>query len=145
MRSERWQRLLVGAWLGALLAIALIATPAPFATLASADAGRVVARILAQEAYLSLALGLVMLVLTRQSARRAAESGAGSQFSAEMVLAVLTLLCTILGYFGVQPMMAEARAGRGAFSFGQLHVASTGFYLIKTALVAALAWRLSPR
>jgi len=141
MAFDRWARLFTGLWLGALLTIGLIATPAPFATLAPADAGRVVSRILAQEAYLSLLFGLVLLMLARRTARLASEEGRGSQFSTDMALLVLTLICTIVGYFGVQPLMSEARAGRGAFSFGQLHMASAGLFVVKTALVAALAWR----
>ena len=46
---KRLRVLLPGLWLGLLLTVALVATPAPFATLAQADAGRVVARVLAQE------------------------------------------------------------------------------------------------
>ena len=39
------RRLLPGVWAGVLLCAALIATPAPFAVLGQADAGRVVSRI----------------------------------------------------------------------------------------------------
>jgi peptidoglycan/LPS O-acetylase OafA/YrhL len=55
---DRARRLIPGLWAGVLLCIALVATPAPFATLAAHDAGRVVARIFAQEAYISVALGV---------------------------------------------------------------------------------------
>jgi hypothetical protein len=142
MQLARWQRLLPGVWAGLLLAVALLATPAPFATLASADAGRVVARILRHEAYVSLALGLALLVLERLAARRQVDAG-GSQFSAGMALAAGALFCTVAGYFGLQPVMAAARAGQGALSFGQLHALSAGFYIVKTGLVLALAWRAS--
>jgi peptidoglycan/LPS O-acetylase OafA/YrhL len=77
---DRARRLLPALWLGVLLCVALLATPAPFATLEQADAGRVVARMLAQEAYTSLALGVLLLVLERLRARSAAEAGQGSQF-----------------------------------------------------------------
>ena len=40
---SHWQRLLPGLWAGLLLGVALLATPAPFATLLPSDAGRVVA------------------------------------------------------------------------------------------------------
>lgn len=138
---ERLRRLLPGLWAGWLLCTALLATPAPFATLLPADAGRVVGRMLAQEAYTSLALGLVLLVLERIAARRSAASGGGSQFSAGMALAVGTLFCTIAGYFALQPMMDAARAGQGPLSFGQLHAVSAAFFVVKAGLVLALAWR----
>jgi len=130
-------------WLGALLCVALLATPAPFALLSQADAGRVVGRMLAQEAYTSLALGVVLLVLERLQARRAAATGQGTQFSTGMVLALGAVFCTVAGYFGLQPMMAAAKAGQGGLSFGQLHAISAAFYIAKTACVAALAWRAS--
>lgn len=138
---QRLRLLLPGLWLGLLLTVALVATPAPFATLAQADAGRVVARVLAHEAYASLAFGVVLLLLERRAARGAAEAGTGSQFSAGLVMALGTLFCTVAGYFALQPMMADARAGQGALSFAQLHAISAGFYLVKTGLVATLAWR----
>ena len=139
--AERARRLLPGLWAGWLLCVALLATPAPFATLVVADAGRVVAHMLAQEAYTSLALGVFLLALERLVARRAAASGAGSQFTPGMVLALGTVFCTVVGYFAVQPMMPGARAGQGPLSFGQLHLVSAVFYVLKGLLVLALAWR----
>ncbi len=141
MSVERWRRLLPGLWAGWLLCVALLATPAPFATLLQADAGRVVGRMLAQEAYSALAFGIVLLVLERAAARRLASQGTGSQFSAGMALALGALFCTVAGYFALQPMMAAARAGQGALSFGQLHALSAAFFVVKAALVLVLAWR----
>jgi hypothetical protein len=143
MALQRWRALLPGLWGGWLLCVALLATPAPFALLALADAGRVVARMLAEEAYTSLALGVVLLVLERIAASRAAEAGEGSGFSAGLGLALGTIACTVAGYFVVEPMMAPARLGQGPLSFGQLHLISSGFYLVKVALVLTLAWRAS--
>ncbi len=140
---DRARRLLPGIWLGLLVCVAALATPAPFALLPQADAGRVVGRILAQEAHISLALGVLLLVLERLAARRAAAAGQGSGFSAGMVLALAALFCTVAGYFGLQPMMATARAGQAALSFGQLHALSAAFYALKVVAVALLAWRAS--
>ena len=138
--SERLRLLLPGLWAGWLLCVALLATPAPFATLAAGDAGRVVGRMLAQDAYTGLVLGALLLLLERSAARRAAERGQGSQFSAGMVLALGALFCTVLGYFVVQPMMASARTGQGTWlSFAQLHAVSALFFLLKIGCVLALA------
>ena len=139
--QDRLRRLLPGLWAGGLLCVALLATPAPFALLAQADAGRVVSRMLAQEAYTSLALGVVLLVLERLAARRAAQDDAGSQFSVGMMLAAGALFCTVAGYFALQPLMPLARAGQGVLSFGQLHAVSAAFFVVKAGLVLALAWR----
>ena len=139
--AERLRRLLPALWAGMLLCIALIATPAPFALLARADAGRVVARIFLQEAWLSLVLALLLLALERSRALATASSGRGSVLSTEMLLVLGTVFCTVAGYFGVQTMMPATRAGQGAFSFGQLHALSFGLFGLKTGLVLALAWR----
>lgn len=141
--AETLRRLLPGLWAGLLLTVALVATPAPFALLTQAEAGRVVARILAHEAYASLALGVALLALERVRAKRRAEAETGSQFSLEMAFAAGALFCTVAGYFGLQPMMAAAKAGQGPLSFGQLHAVSAAFYGAKALLVLGLALRAS--
>jgi hypothetical protein len=130
-------RLLLPAfWAGLLAAVALIAAPSAFAALPAVDAGRVVARIFAIEAHASLVFGASLVLLQRR---------AGASFhSADLLLVLGALFCTICGYFALQPMIAAARAGRGALSFGQLHAVSLGFYAVKSVLVMALAWRATP-
>jgi hypothetical protein len=132
-----------GIWAGILLCIGAMAAPAAFAVLVQADAGRVVARMFAQEAYLSLALAIVLFVIERQHSRRAAEAGTGSVFSANLVLLLGTLFCTVAGYFAVQPMLAAARAGQGTVSFMTLHAVSSGLFALKGLLVLVLAWRFA--
>ncbi|MBQ0935145.1 DUF4149 domain-containing protein [Ideonella paludis] len=143
MRLDAWaellRRLLPGLWAGLLLCVALVATPAPFAVLSSAEAGRVVGHVFAREASVAVFLGAVLLVLER---RRAAQTKPeGSQFSVEMGLALLAIFCTVLGYYALQPEMAAAKAGQGRLSFGQLHAISLGLFGIKILAVLALAWR----
>ncbi len=139
--AQRLRQLLPGLWAGVLLGVAVLATPAPFAVLDRGLAGQVATRVLAQEAYLSLAVGLLLLMLERVAARDAAERGSGSQFSAGMALAIGALFCTVAGWFGMQPMMEAARAGQGGLGFGQLHAISVAFFGVKLVLVLALAWR----
>lgn len=139
--AQRARRLLPALWAAALLTVAAIATPAPFATLAAADAARVVGRVLAQEAWLSLAIGMLVVVIERRQARRAAQAGVGSQFSTNMLLALGAVACTVAGYFAVQPLMPAARAGQAWIGFGALHAASVGFFALKVLLVSILAWR----
>ena len=134
---ERLRRLLPACWAGALLCLALIAAPAIFALLERADAGRAVGRIFLQEAWLSLVLGLVLLVLERVRARR----GLNPVLSAEILLTLGTVFCTLAGYFAVQSSMTAAKAGQSALSFGQLHAISAAFFGAKILLLGALAWR----
>jgi hypothetical protein len=140
----RARRLLPGLWAGVLLCVALVAAPAPFATLIPADAARVVTRVFAQEAYTSLVLGVLVLLLERRAARRLAAGGSNTQFTAGMALALGAMFCTVAGYFAVLPMMAAVREGRGqgGLTLGQLHALSVAFFAVKTALVLALAWRV---
>ena len=135
-------RVVPGLWAGALLCIALIATPAPFATLVQADAGRVVAHIFEREAWLSVGLGGLMLMLERRAAAEAAEAGQGSQFTIGMGLALLALFATVAGYFALQPMMAQAKAGLPTLlGFAALHGLSFGLFGVKIVAVLGLAWR----
>ena len=145
MRGDRLRALLPALWAGVLLCIGLIAAPAPFATLFPQDAGRVVGRIFAQEAYLSLAFAVVLFLFERRRARTQAAAGTGSVFSTEIVLILGTLFCTVAGYFAIQPMMAAARAGAPGPSFMVLHGVSSAFFGLKAILVMALAWRATAR
>jgi hypothetical protein len=135
--------LITGLWAGVLLCIGAIATPAAFATLAVADAGSFVRRVFQQEAYVSIAVALVLFVIERQRSRDAAEAGTGSVMSTNILILFGTLFCTVAGYFAVQPLMEAAKAGQGSVSFGALHAISSGFFLLKGVLVLVLCWRLT--
>jgi hypothetical protein len=132
-----------GLWAGLIFGIALIGAPAGFASLAPEVAGRIAGRMFMQEAYAGLALSLLLLLMARRLARVDSEAGRGSVFSTNIVLVLGTLFCTMFGYFAIQPMMAAARAGQGAWSFGVLHGVSAVFLGLKGLLALALAWRLS--
>ncbi len=134
LRLRGW---LAGLWAGALLAIALIAAPAAFAQIERAQAGRVASQLFATEAYLSLALAVVLVLLERRTPRRSGDS----LFSVELGLTLGALACTVAGHFALQPMLAAARVGSGPWSFAALHVVASLFYAAKTMLVLVLAWR----
>jgi len=142
--AARFAVLIAGVWAGILAGIGAIAAPSAFAVLARPEAGRFVGRLFEQEAYLSLALAVVLLVLERS--RRTGEPGATGQpslFTANLMLLLGTLFCTVAGHFALLPMMDAARAGQGSLSFGALHGISAGFFVLKGLLVLALAWRLT--
>ena len=104
---------------------------------------RGVAEELAQEAYVSLVMACVLFVIERLRSQRAADAGTGSVFSANLMLVLGTLFCTVAGHFALQPMLAAARLGQGPWSFGALHAVSGGLFALKGLLVLSLAWRLS--
>lgn len=135
----RARRLLPGLWGGVLLCIALVATPAPFAVLTQAEAGKVVGFIFQREAFISLGLALAFVLIERRRSR----AGEGRALGAETLLALGALFLTVGGYFGLQPMMVAARAGQGALGFGQLHAISLVLFGLKILCVLALAWRVA--
>jgi len=141
--SMRTATILAGLWAGLLACIALIAAPAAFATLARADAGRFVGRVFMTEAYASIALAVVLFLIERGRTRDLAESARVSVLSANLVLLLGTLFCTVAGYFAIEPMMAAARLGQGPWSLGALHAVSVGFFVLKGVLVLVLAWRFT--
>lgn len=141
--AERARRLLPGVWAGISIAIGFVAAPALFAVLERAAAGRAAGRLFAAEATISVVSCAVLAVLERARAQRRATAGAGSRVSAELMLVLGALFCTLLGHYALQPMLEAARAGQGAFSFGALHGASSVLYAIKLALLTTLAWRAS--
>lgn len=134
---------MAGVWLGVLLGVALLAAPAAFAVLSKELAGALVGRLFAQEAALSLFLPLLFVMGLR--GRGEADTGPALSLATDVRLwaALGALLCTVLGYYALQPMMASARAGQGPLSFGALHGLSAMFYGIKVLLVLLLTWRLS--
>lgn len=138
---DRLRQLLPGLWAGVLLCIATIAAPAAFALLDRPVAGQVVGWFFTREAWLSLVAALVLMAIERQRARAAASAGLGSVLSTELLLLLATVFCTVAGYFALQPLMAQARAGQGPLTFGQLHAISVGFFLAKLLCILALAWR----
>ncbi len=140
--AETLRRLLPGVWFGVLAAIALVATPAASGALDKVNFGAVARAIFEREAPASLVLGVLILVIERKAAFIRHEATGVSQFSAEMVLAIVALFCTIFGYYGLLPLMEQARAGAtGGLSFLQLHAISLGFFGLKGLVVLALAWR----
>ena len=140
--SERLRRLLPGIWFGVLLAIALIATPAASNALDKASFGAVARAIFAREAPASLVLGLLILVIERRDALARHLATGASQFSTEMVLAIVALFCTVAGYYGLEPLMEQARtASATGLSFMQLHAISLAFFAVKGLAVLALTWK----
>jgi len=140
--SESLRRLLPGLWLGLLLAIALIATPAASQALDKASFGAVARAIFAREAPTSLVLGVLILVIERRDALARHLATGVTQFSTEMLLAAGALFCTVAGYYGLLPALEQARlGGPSQLSFLQLHALSLAFFGLKGLLVLALAWK----
>lgn len=138
----RLSALLAAAWMGLVLTLAVVAAPAAFAVLDRPVAGLLAGRMFAIEAQVGLGLALVLFLIERRLASAAAAQGRGSVLSAPVLLVLGALFCTVLGYFALQPMMAQARAGQPTpLGFGALHGVSSAFFGLKGLLLAALVWR----
>lgn len=141
---SRIQSLLAALWGGFLLCVAFGAAPSAFAVLERAQAGVLVGRLFSIEARVSLVAALVLMLLERRLTRDAVEAGGTRpQFSAALLLPAVALFCTVAGYYGLQPLMAEARSGAGVAPFAALHGVSLAFFAVKGLAVLALAWLLS--
>lgn len=136
--AARASALLAAMWAGVLLSIGAIGAPSAFAVLAAPDAGRIAGRMFAAEAQLGIAIAVVLLLLERRRSARFETP----LFTLELGLLFGAIFCTVAGYFALQPLLAVAREGRGALSFGALHAGSAVMYAVKCLLVLALAWRL---
>lgn len=137
--------LLVTVWAGSLWTIGYLVAPTLFATLADrALAGSIAGSLFRIEAWVSVVCGLALLVLLLRDRwfehRRSC-----------LVLVVLMLVCVSVGYFGLQPFMAELRALAAANGgvmdeatrsrFGMLHGVASGIYLIQSLLALGLVLR----
>lgn len=142
---QRLARLLAGLWAGLLVGIGAIGAPSGFAITTVEIAGRTAGRMFAIEAHVSLAVAALLLLLTRKTVPAVPDQPPMPTLNTNLLLVFGTLVCTIVGYFVLQPMMVAARAGEGSLSFAALHGLSAGFFALKGLLVLALAWRLTAR
>lgn len=142
------QRLLIllmvlSAWLTILLGLGAIIMPILFSMLSKHEAGRIAAKLFQVEAWLtlSLSLGLIYWVLRY----RLSES-----WRRLLVLLGAILLCTLCGYFVLQPAIAALRVLREAQPenitliqrFAWMHGLSSAFYWLKVVLLSVFIWRV---
>jgi Domain of unknown function (DUF4149) len=126
-----------------MIGIGAVAAPALFSLLPRADAGRVAARLFSLEATIGICAGALLVLVGLQLGRDRGDRGQGSRFGAELILALGAIGCIVAGHYALLPMIEAARAGQGTLSFGALHAVASGFFAVRLALVAVLAWRLS--
>lgn len=141
-------RLLIATlWVGSAWTIGYVVAPALFATLADRMlAGTIAGSLFRIEAWLSVACALVLSGM--QFLQPVAGSARQNKIFTGLVLGMLA--CTLIGYFGLQPMMAALRAEAGGAvmegamrtRFGILHGIASGFYLLQSLLGVALLLRL---
>jgi hypothetical protein len=135
-KLHRLHVLLAALWGGFLLCVAGVAAPTAFSALERSGAIVYVRKLFETEARVALFAGLVLMMLERRAAKDAGGKGA----TAEFLLPAGALLCTVVGYYVLQP---QIEAAMGTPLAMQLHGASMALFAVKTVLVLTLAWKLS--
>jgi hypothetical protein len=148
MFASRSRILVATLWVGSLWTIGYLVAPMLFSTLADKIlAGSIAGQLFRIEAWLSVICATVLIGLV------AFGNSGDSPAQRQAVLAIVSamLVCTLIGYFGLQPSMAALReaAGPGGvmdsdarMKFGILHGLSAGFFLIQSLLGIALILKI---
>lgn len=151
MMLQRSRLLIATLWVGALWTTGFIVAPTLFATLADrALAGTIAGSLFRVIAWLSIVCAVLLLVLQWLSSR-SAEASTSAKTIFYLVLGMA--LCTLIGYFGLQPYMAElrlvlhgtsdvAQVADAQRQFGILHASSTGIYIVQSLLGLALILKI---
>ncbi len=137
--------LLVTVWAGSVWTVGYLAAPTLFATLADRTlAGTIAGSLFRVEAWLSVACGLLLLGIL------ALDRGFVNRRSCRW-LVVIMLACVAVGYFGLQPFMAELKASAALHGgvmdeaararFGMLHGVASVIYLLQSIAALVLVLR----
>ena len=136
---------LVTAWVGGLWAIGYLAAPALFYSLDDRMlAGMLAGRMFTWIAYLGMVAGSYLLI------QRLLHFGAGALKQAFFWAALLMLLLTLAGHFGIQPLLAQLKAQAGATDvmqsvfadrFRTWHGVASIAYLVQSLLGLILVFR----
>lgn len=148
MFAARVRVLVVTLWAGSLWTVGYLVAPTLFATLTDRTlAGTIAGSLFRIEAWLSVICAAIVIVPLVFSAH-------GEQEAVRKRLAWLAagmLACTLIGYFGLHPFMAELRQAAGpagmmdadaSMRFAILHGVSSAFYLIQSLLAVALVMKV---
>jgi len=141
----RLRLLVVTLWAGSLWTVGYLVAPVLFATVPDRSlAGSIAGSLFRAQAWLSLACGLVLLLLVWLDKTPEIKRTTN-------VLIIAMLVCVLVGYFGLQPFMAEIRAiaasNGGVMDeaslarFGLLHGVASIIYLVQSLLAAVLVAR----
>lgn len=147
MLNARLRLLIAALWVGSIWTIGFVVAPTLFAMLADRNAaGAIAGGLFRIEAWLSLGCGLLLLLLHRM----ARGQGTADPWSSRLIIGML--LCTLVGYFVLQPFMAELRTAVGVDGvmtqeararFEVLHGVSSALYLMQSLLGGALLWKFA--
>jgi MFS family permease len=138
----RLRSLLITFWVGSLWTVGYVVAPLLFATLTDrAQAGTLAGLFFKAEAWISLICGALLLAIIWTQKEHPTRT-------VQIKLVTSMILCTVIGYFGLQPYMAELRAIAAQSGgivddamrsrFGMLHGVASAIYLIQSLLAVGL-------
>jgi len=134
MLVSKARLLAVTLWAGSLWTVGYLVAPTLFATLHDRVlAGTIAGSMLRTEAWLSMALAVVMVGLLAVS-KDVTEQRRKTLF---MVVGAM-LVCTLVNYLGLWPVMADAKLAGDRSTFGMLHGISMVVYLAQSLLAIFL-------
>ena len=139
---SRLRVLLVTLWAGSLWTVGYLVAPVLFASLPDRSlAGSIAGMLFRAQAWLSLVCGLLLLLLVWLDKSL-------SPKRTPIILMIAMLACVLVGYFALQPFMAEIRvaaANNGGIMdeamrsrFGMLHGVASVIYLLQSVLAIVL-------
>ncbi len=130
MLVRRARLLLVALWAGSLLTVGYLVAPTLFATLPDkALAGSLAGAMLRSQAWLSAALGVLLMALLAVSQ----DLDAATKRTLRIIVLAM-LACVLVNYAGLWPLMAEAREAGERGRFGMLHGVSMVVYLAQSLM-----------
>jgi hypothetical protein len=150
MLLARARLLIATFWVGTIWAVGFVVAPTLFSTLSDrALAGTIAGSLFRVVAWLSIVSAAALLALLYQAARSEQLKAPKTVFY--MIAGMLA--CTLIGYFGIQPYMAELRLVLHSVTdaalladtrkqFGIMHGVSTGIYVVQSLFGAALIVKL---
>ena len=138
----RLRVLLVTFWVGSAWTIGYVVAPLLFATLTDrAQAGTLAGLFFKAEAWISLICGASLLAILWAEREKPTRT-------LQIKLVIVMMLCAVIGYFGLQPYMAELRAiaaqSGGIMDdamrtrFGVLHGVASVIFLLHSLLGVGL-------
>ncbi len=134
MLISRARLLVVTLWAGSLWTVGYLVAPTLFATLHDTVlAGTIAGSMLRSEAWLSMACAVLMFGLVAVS-----KDVTEQRRKILYVVVAAMLVCVLVNYFGLWPVMAEAKLAGNRSKFGMLHGISMVIYLGQSLLAGFL-------
>jgi hypothetical protein len=134
MLVSKARLLVVTLWAGSLWTVGYLVAPTLFATLHdTALAGTIAGSMLRSEAWLSMACALLVFGLVAVS-----KDVTQQRRKTLYVVVAAMLVCVLVNYVGLWPLMADAKLAGDRSKFGMLHGISMVIYLGQSLLAAFL-------